>query len=179
MLKDRLKLHTKWRMGIAGGQRLRWSEFTEEEKANLSEANLSEAYLSRANLSEAYLSRANLSRANLSEAKLTGANLREANLSGANLRGVNLRGVNLSEANLRGVNLKNSTGNGREIKTLIASQYTVTWSGNNLAIGCEQHLIAEWWSFDDATIEKMDDGALDWWRMWKPVLRQLVEVEVV
>jgi len=154
MLKDRLKLHTKWRMGIAGGQRLRWSEFTEEEKANLSEANLSEA--------------------NLSEANLTGANL-----SGANLRGVNLRGVNLSEANLRGVNLKNSTGNGREIKTLIASQYTVTWSGNNLAIGCEQHLIAEWWSFDDATIEKMDDGALDWWRMWKPVLRQLVEVEVV
>ena len=144
MLKDRLKLHTKWRMGIAGGQRLRWSEFTEEEKANLSEANLSEAYLSRA-----YLSRANLSRANLSEAKL------------------------------RGVNLKNSTGNGREIKTLIASQYTVTWSGNNLAIGCEQHLIAEWWSFDDATIEKMDDGALDWWRMWKPVLRQLVEVEAV
>ena len=119
MLKDRLKLHTKWRMGIAGGQRLRWSEFTEEEKANLSEANLSRA------------------------------------------------------------NLKNSTGNGREIKTLIASQYTVTWSGNNLAIGCEQHLIAEWWSFDDATIEKMDDGALDWWRMWKPVLRQLVEVEAV
>jgi len=41
------------------------------------------------------------------------------------------------------------------------------------------HLIAEWWSFGDATIEKMGDSALDWWRMWKPVLRQLVEVEAV
>jgi hypothetical protein len=57
----------------------------EENRANLSGANLSRADLSSANLSSANLSGAYLSSANLSGADLSGANLSRANLSGANL----------------------------------------------------------------------------------------------
>ena len=66
--------------------------FTDLSKANMVEANLSEAYLHKANLSKANmagadLSKAILSNANLSEAILIGANLSEANLSRANMVG--------------------------------------------------------------------------------------------
>ena len=46
-----------------------------------------------------------------------------------------------------------------------------------MVIGCEQHAITDWWGFDDDTISAMDRHALEWWRVWKPVLRGLIEVE--
>ena len=149
-------------------------------RANLRRADLSGANLRLANLSGADLSRANLSRANLNETNLFGANLRLANLGGADLSRANLFGANLRNANLRWV-----IGNGYQIKTLIASQHHVSWTATGegddfaptMAIGCEQHPIEDWWRFDNATIEKMENGALDWWRVWKPILRQLVEME--
>jgi hypothetical protein len=73
--------------------------------ANLSGANFSNAYLSGANLSDAYLSGANLSDANFSGANLSGAILIGANLSGANLSGADLSGAILSDAYLSGANL--------------------------------------------------------------------------
>ena len=76
------------------------------KKANLREANLSEADLSGANLREANLSWADLSRANLREANLREANLSGADLSRANLREANLREANLSWADLSGANLR-------------------------------------------------------------------------
>lgn len=57
-LNEILRKHALWLLGDPDG-----------ERANLSEANLSEANLYRANLSEADLTRANLSEADLSEAK--------------------------------------------------------------------------------------------------------------
>ena len=66
-------------------------------RANLSEADLSEADLHGADLLEA-----DLRGADLLEANLYGADLLEANLNGANLNGANLNGANLNGANLNG-----------------------------------------------------------------------------
>ena len=71
-----------------------------DERANLSDADLSGANLSRADLSRADLSRANLSDADLSDADLSGADLSDADLSRANLSDADLSRANLSDADL-------------------------------------------------------------------------------
>lgn len=73
--------------------------------ANLEFANLSGATLFGVNLSGADLYNANLSDADLSRANLNGAALYNANLSGASLRYANLSGASLGDANLSGTNL--------------------------------------------------------------------------
>ena len=80
----------------------------EDMRADLSNANLSNAYLRYANLSNADLRYANLSNANLSNADLSNANLRYANLSNANLRYAYLRYANLSNADLSNAYLSNA-----------------------------------------------------------------------
>jgi uncharacterized protein YjbI with pentapeptide repeats len=114
---------------------------------NLSDADLSGAYLSEADLSGAYLSGANL----------RGANLSGAYLSGANLRGANLRGEKLTKKPLMLMGLK----------------YFVLIAVQKIHIGCEVHNADEWATFDDARIEKMDSGALEWWQVWKPAIMEL------
>ena len=122
-----------------------------------------------------------LCNANLSNAGLHYANLRAADLSGANLRAADLRGANLRAADLRGANLRAADlrwciGNMREIKSTQFDTYDVTWTKDALAIGYQQHLIKEWWQFDDATITKMDGDMMLWWKKWKLVLQQIVEM---
>jgi hypothetical protein len=83
--------------------------------ADLSNANIGEAYLKGSNLNKANLSGANLLYVDLSNANLGGANLgnascclgnfAHANLSGADLSGANLNGADLNGANLSGANL--------------------------------------------------------------------------
>ena len=141
------------------------------EIESLCNANLSNAGLRYANLSGADLSEANLRAANLRYTNLRGANLRAADLSGANLRAADLRGANLRAADLRWC-----IGNMREIKSAQFDTYDVTWTKDALAIGYQQHLIKEWWQFDDATITKMDGDMLLWWKKWKLVLQQIVEM---
>ena len=84
-------------------------------RANLTRANLADAYLAGANLTEANLTDtyltdanltgANLARANLADAYLAGANLTRAYLTGANLTGANLTGANLTDTYLARANL--------------------------------------------------------------------------
>jgi len=69
-----------------------------QPKANLWNANLSDADLRNANLSDA----------NLWNADLRNANLRNANLSDANLWNADLRNANLRNANLRNADLRNA-----------------------------------------------------------------------
>ena len=92
-LKKILDEHLLWLNGEGGS------------RANLSDADLSDADLRGANLSNADLRGANLSGANLSNANLRNANLRGANLSNADLFGANLRGANLSNADLCGASI--------------------------------------------------------------------------
>jgi hypothetical protein len=74
-------------------------------RANLSKANLSGADLRNAYLIEANLDEADLSGADLSGALLIWATLSEANLSGANLSGAKLMNAHLLQTNLSGANL--------------------------------------------------------------------------
>ena len=89
--------------------------------ANLSDADLRNAYLRNANLSDADLRNAHLSGANLRNANLSGADLRGADLRNANLRSAYLRNANLSDADLRnahlsGANLRNANLSGADLR---------------------------------------------------------------
>ena len=157
-LKEVIARHMAYLKGESGG-----------ERADLSYANLSNADLSYANLSYACLNNANLNNANLSN-----ANLRYADLSNACLNNANLSYADLSYACL-----SYATGNGRELKSIAASsQYAIAYTSIELVIGCERHLISDWFSFDDARILEMDGrDALKFWRVWKPLLQQLIDAE--
>ena len=88
-IKVVLEKHKRWLEESEG-----WSE---EDRADLSRANLYGADLSRANLYGANLYGADLYGANLSRADLSRANLYGANLSRANLYGANLYGANINK----------------------------------------------------------------------------------
>ena len=115
-IREVLTRHKRWLEESEG-----WSE---DDRANLSRANLYVADLSGADLSRADLSGADLSGANLYVADLSRANLYGANLSRANLYGANLSGANLyvadlsradlSRANLYGANLYGANLSGAE-----------------------------------------------------------------
>ena len=143
--------------------------------ANLSGADLHYANLRGANLRGANLSYANLRGADLRGANLRGAKLRGANLSGADLSGANLHGAYLRYADLRGVQLWGTTGNNRHVRSLQCGTYAVTYTADRLQIGRQNRAIADWWGFDDRRILEMDGrAALEWWRVWKPILQTII-----
>ena len=144
-LKDIEDKHQKWLNNEEGG-----------ERANLHGAYLTGAYLTGANLTDAYLTDANLTHAYLTRAYLTGANLTYANLTGANLTGADLTFV--------------AAGNQSHIITIQSTKYRIAYTSQIMAIGCKQYLISEWMEFDDRVIKLMDDGALDWWKVHKPLI---------
>ena len=52
--------------------------------------------------------------------------------------------------------------------------YKITVTDKHIKIGCQQHLKNEWKAFEDREIIKMDGKkALEFWRMFKPVLESL------
>jgi hypothetical protein len=104
-LQEIIKSHGRWLRNEEGG-----------ERANLRDADLSDAYLSGANLRDAYLSGANLRGADLRDANLRDANLSDAYLSGADLSGANLRDANLSDANLSDANLSGADLRGANLR---------------------------------------------------------------
>ena len=96
------------------------------------------------------------------------------------LHGVWVRGdggvcADLSCANLSGANLWSTIGNGREIRSIHCGTYNIAFTRDVMQIGCKRFLVADWFSFDDKAIASMDVGALDFWRVWKPILQQIVE----
>jgi hypothetical protein len=201
-LRGLLEQHRLWLEGIVEGVRadLRYADL---RYVNLRNVNLSNADLRNVNLSNADLSNTDLSNADLSNAALSDTNLRYANLSDAilsdvdlsdaNLRYVNLRYANLSDANLSDANLKNAdlryanlrnvdldgcVGNGREIQSIQTPKYLINITKDDIQIGCKRHTIKAWLSFSDDVIQDMDRGALDWWKMYKPILTSLLNVKL-
>lgn len=122
---------------------------------------------------------ANLEGDNLYEADLRGANLRWADLRGANLARANLYGADLYGADLEGTSLRSAVGNGKEVKTVQAPRYTITYTADIMAIGCQQHSIIKWLSMEDRQIKAMDNAydCLSWWRQWKPILIEIFKAE--
>ncbi|MGV6475380.1 pentapeptide repeat-containing protein [Azotobacter vinelandii] len=184
-LAEIIAQHRKWLDDEEGGEQANLDGANLRE-ANLRGANLRGAYLRGANLGEADLDGANLREANLRGANLGGAYLRraylrEANLGGANLREANLDGAYLGGAYLRAADLREvaslcgASGNLSEVKAIQCDLWPVTYTATHMQIGCQLHAIADWWAFGDETIDRMDSRALDWWRIWKPILQTIVE----
>jgi len=145
--------------------------------ANLRGANLEGVDLGGADLEGAYLKYANLRGADLMSANLTDADLTGADLRGAYLAGADLRGANLTDADLTGAYLRYVIGNMREVKSLRCDVYKIVYTHDCLIIGCERHLIQDWWKFDNKRILQMDGkDALEWWKKWKPILQGIIEV---
>ena len=71
----------------------------------------------------------------------------------ANLKDADLWGADLGSANLWGCN-----GNLTHIKSVSCAQYPVTYTADVMQIGCQRHLIADWWEFDNKTILVEMDG---------------------
>ena len=165
-LKEILEKHKRWLYDQDGIK----------ERANLRDANLRDANLCDANLRGADLRGADLRGANLRGADLRGADLRGANLRGADLRDANLCDANLCDANLCDANLWGLNGNLRHVKSLQTETYYIAYTSKVIQIGCERHTIEEWKNFDDETIRKMDSRALEWWKKWKPILMQIIEM---
>ena len=166
-LREVLERHQLWLNGEEGG-----------ECADLRGTDLSFTTLSGANLSGADLSCADLNDANLSGDNLSGANLSGANLSGANLSFTNLNDANLNDANLSGASLIGCAGDRNKIKSIfIASEYPINYTAEVLEIGCECHAIGDWWEFDDDAILAMDGKkALRFWKKYKDLIRQIIEL---
>jgi len=156
-LKEILQKHQLWLDNDEGG-----------ERADLSAADLRFANLRFANLRFADLRYANLRYANLSCADLSAADLRYADLRSANLRFADLSCADLRSANLLAV------GNMVTVKSVQADIWPVAYTHDTLQIGCQRHLITEWWAFEDKEIERMDSRALTWWVVWKPILQAMI-----
>lgn len=104
------------------------------------------------------------------------ADLRAADLRGAYLCDANLRGADLCYANLRGADLC-----GEKLKSIPVFIYGLKWfvtvTNEFLTIGCKRHTHAEWAAFSDEQISDMDEGALNFWQMWKPSLLSVCAVQ--
>lgn len=100
-----------------------------------------------------------------------------ADLSDADLSAADLRGADLHDTKIGSIcSLWGTIGNMREIKSLQCDTWIVTYTSTNMQIGCQLHAIADWWQFSDDDISQMDVRALDWWRVWKPILQRIIEV---
>jgi hypothetical protein len=156
--------------------------------ANLYVADLRGADLRGANLCGANLHNADLHNANLCGADLYGADLRDANLYVADLRGADLRDANLYVADLRGANLCGANLRGAktalsdnteiefgEIISTLTNKYFIIVTTSHIKIGCKSHTKEQWDKFTDAEISQMDNGALEWWKIWKPILMAMYE----
>ncbi|MDC4435626.1 pentapeptide repeat-containing protein [Acinetobacter baumannii] len=146
--------------------------------ADLSGADLYGADLYGANLYGADLRGANLRGADLYGANLRGANLYGADLSGADLSGADLYGANLYGADLRGANLRGADLYGAKAAPLIV--YGLRWdviiSGlGKMRIGCQEHTVEDWKSFNDARITRMDSEALEFWNQHKSMLLNMCD----
>jgi len=152
------------------------NRFTGNVLKEVDAANLRGANLRGANLRGADLRDADLGYADLGYADLCGANLRGANLRGADLRYADLCDADLGYADLCGANLC-----GEKLKSIPVFIYGLKWfvtvTNEFLTIGCQRHTHAEWAAFSDEQISDMDEGALNFWQMWKPSLLSVCAVQ--
>lgn len=150
--------------------------------ANLEEANCEGTNWAGADLEEATLDGSSFRCANLSSANLCGASARNtyffgADMSFANLNRANFHNANLNVSSLYKASLWGTRGNLRQIKSVFCDKYAIAYTSEILQIGCERHKIEEWWEFDEEHIEEMDgEEAIFWWREWKPILQQIIQV---
>ena len=152
-----LKNHQNWLLGVSGGSR-----------ADFLGKTLSGLIFDESGTS--------LERANFGWACLDNVHFKNISLKGSYFGGTNLSRTTFKGVNLTRCDFLDCTGNNKHIKTIQAGKYIVNYTAEIIQIGCENHPIEDWFSFSDEKIARMDDGALDWWKDWKPILKQILEV---
>jgi hypothetical protein len=124
--------------------------------------------LSSTDLISANLRYADLRSANLSYANLISANLSSANLSSTELISVNLSSTNLIYADFNGEKLDKSP------LFIYGLRYDVLITKKQFKIGCKMHKVIDLEAFDDRRILEMyGKDALEWWRIYKPIIMSL------
>ncbi|MCG8608925.1 MAG: pentapeptide repeat-containing protein [Pseudomonadales bacterium] len=111
----------------------------------------------------------------LGDRDLTGTDLRGSNLMGSSLRYADLRGVALEGANISGVSLKAAIGDMKYIKSAQLDRWSIVYTSEVLQIGSQNHPIESWWSLSDREIGRLGDGAVEWWKKYKPLIKQIIE----
>jgi uncharacterized protein YjbI with pentapeptide repeats len=150
----------------------------------LTRADLTHADLTRADLTDAHLTCADLTHVDLAYACLTGSELMGADLTCADLTGAklvhaDLRGAYLARACFVGADLTGARwNNGLVLKRppiqIYGLEYPVTIFDEHMRIGCELHTLAEWATFDDEAITRMDvHRARRFWERHKVALLAL------
>ncbi len=87
-----------------------------------------------------------------------------------------LRYADLSNADLSNADLRYAIGNGSIIRTIQTGVYIVVIFGQSVSIGCHSHDWSDWMMFNDTSIRNMDgQSAVDFWRIWKPILTAIME----
>ena len=105
------------------------------------------------------------------------ANLAGANLAGADLVRANLAGADLAGADLAGADLYGITGLNDWIKCIQIEEWPITYTDEEMQIGCQRHPIALWETFSDAEIRAMDGRkAVAFWSKWKAWIFQAIEM---
>lgn len=57
-----------------------------------------------------------------------------------------------------------------------ADSYNITITPKHIKIGCQYHSKTAWFNFTDDEIAKMDgEKAVNWWKTWKPILKQICD----
>ena len=63
-----------------------------------------------------------------------------------------------------------------DVCNITGQDYNITITPNHIKIGCQYHSKTAWFKFRDSEIEKMDgQRALDFWKVWKPILKSICE----
>ena len=100
-----------------------------------------------------------------------------ANLDGASLYRASLDGANLNGASLDGANLNGASGINDFVKSIQIDTYPISYTAENIQIGCRRHKLVEWAAFSDAQIRAMDGKkALEWWSKYKEWIFQTIEL---
>ena len=84
--------------------------------------------------------------------------------------------ADLRSADLRSAaSIWGAVGNLSQIKSVQCDLWPVTYTADEMQIGCQFHTLTEWWAFSEEEIQEMDSRASAWWAIWKPILKTIIE----
>ena len=144
-------------------------------QAKLTNTNLSNTDLTFSTLTYLTAKGSNFSSSNLAYADLRGSNFTDANFTNANLRHSDLRFSGFAEADLTGAHLNYAIGNASTIISMQCGEFHVVYTFDMMFIDCQSHSIKNWFDFTDDEITTMHKRALPWWKVWKPILTQILQ----
>ena len=65
-----------------------------------------------------------------------------------------------------------------DVINISGAPYNITITPKWMKIGCQCHTKTAWFNFGDNEIYAMDgDSALDFWRVWKPILKEICDAQ--